>query len=416
MALISDLLSASAHLHNPMASEEYDRRIRELVDYLKKLLSTKTLDSSANDESSLDPLLGAKLVRDAMIRLDPSATVFTSNHVLLVKLCLQAKAYSYALPILNKHICHFPTLPEPSTSEQSKICADNASSVSFITSASGFSSKLSYQDYLRYFLYGGMIYMALKEWRSALHFLGAAVSMPVTSSVSLIMVEAYKKWILVGLLEKGKLCSPPSITTPHVVKLYQSLARPYVSLAQAFERGDMKRLRGEVDAAMEIWYMDNNFGLVTQVVDAFFRQTVVKLGKTFAALTVADLAKQIFPSPAEKMVTESDVSSLIMSGALDASLVQKQDPTELSILRFSTSLSFPRLSHELDIQSHLKKERLLMENLVRNLEEINNAIGMSEECLDNLQRGQAWAASNGTNPTPAEGGLEMDEDLMGDMS
>ncbi|KAK9859984.1 hypothetical protein MYU51_010141 [Penicillium brevicompactum] len=471
MALISDLLSASAHLHNPMASEEYDRRIRELVDYLKKLLSTKTLDSSANDESSLDhldpsadsiaylyvlgaqiqraqersgnpypadirpagklwtraaqfltkfdrvqPLLGAKLVRDAMIRLDPSATVFTSNHVLLVKLCLQAKAYSYALPILNKHICHFPTLPEPSTSEQSKICADNASSVSFITSASGFSSKLSYQDYLRYFLYGGMIYMALKEWRSALHFLGAAVSMPVTSSVSLIMVEAYKKWILVGLLEKGKLCSPPSITTPHVVKLYQSLARPYVSLAQAFERGDMKRLRGEVDAAMEIWYMDNNFGLVTQVVDAFFRQTVVKLGKTFAALTVADLAKQIFPSPAEKTVTESDVSSLIMSGALDASLVQKQDPTELSILRFSTSLSFPRLSHELDIQSHLKKERLLMENLVRNLEEINNAIGMSEECLDNLQRGQAWAASNGTNPTPAEGGLEMDEDLMGDMS
>ncbi|KAJ5341623.1 hypothetical protein N7541_010747 [Penicillium brevicompactum] len=495
MALISDLLSASAHLHNPMASEEYDRRIRELVDYLKKLLSTKTLDSSANDESSLDhldpsadsiaylyvlgaqiqraqersgnpypadirpagklwtraaqfltkfdrvqvrytgrewrqllevvaqaslaaskPLLGAKLVRDAMIRLDPSATVFTSNHVLLVKLCLQAKAYSYALPILNKHICHFPTLPEPSTSEQSKICADNASSVSFITSASGFSSKLSYQDYLRYFLYGGMIYMALKEWRSALHFLGAAVSMPVTSSVSLIMVEAYKKWILVGLLEKGKLCSPPSITTPHVVKLYQSLARPYVSLAQAFELGDMKRLRGEVDAAMEIWYMDNNFGLVTQVVDAFFRQTVVKLGKTFAALTVADLAKQIFPSPAEKMVTESDVSSLIMSGALDASLVQKQDPTELSILRFSTSLSFPRLSHELDMQSHLKKERLLMENLVRNLEEINNAIGMSEECLDNLQRGQAWAASNGTNPTPAEGGLEMDEDLMGDMS
>lgn len=54
MALISDLLSASAHLHNPMASEEYDRRVRELVDYFKKLLSTKTLDSSANDESSLD--------------------------------------------------------------------------------------------------------------------------------------------------------------------------------------------------------------------------------------------------------------------------------------------------------------------------------------------------------------------------
>lgn len=146
-----------------------------------------------------------------MLRLDPSAAVFTSNHVLLVKLCLQAKTYSYALPILNKHICHFPALPEQTTSERSTICADHVSSVSFITSASGFSSKLSYQDYLQYFLYGGMIYMALKEWRSALHFLGAAISTPIASSVSLIMVEAYKKWVLVGLLEKGKV----SETQPH---------------------------------------------------------------------------------------------------------------------------------------------------------------------------------------------------------
>jgi len=150
------------------------------------------------------PLLGAKLIRDAMLRLDPSATVFTSTHLLLVKLCLQAKAYSYALPVLNKHICHLPTFPGQSSSESSILCADG-SSVSFMTDISGFSSKLSYRDYLRYFLYGGMVYMALKKWHSALHFLGVVVSMPISSSVSLIMVEAYKKWVLVGLLEKGKV-------------------------------------------------------------------------------------------------------------------------------------------------------------------------------------------------------------------
>lgn len=74
-----------------------------------------------------------------------------------------------------------------------------------MTEASGVSSKLSYRDYLQYFLYGGMVYMALKEWRNALHFLGIVISTPGTSSVSLIMVEAYKKWVLVGLLEKGKV-------------------------------------------------------------------------------------------------------------------------------------------------------------------------------------------------------------------
>jgi COP9 signalosome complex subunit 3 len=74
-----------------------------------------------------------------------------------------------------------------------------------MTEAAGVSSKLSYREYLQYFLYGSMIYMALKKWRNALHFLGIVISTPSTSSVSLIMVEAYKKWVLVGLLEKGKV-------------------------------------------------------------------------------------------------------------------------------------------------------------------------------------------------------------------
>lgn len=153
----------------------------------------------------LQPLLGATLVKDAMLRLDPSCAVFTSSHLLLVRLCLQAKAYSCALPVLNKQICHFPiSLGRPS-SDPSVLCADHGSGVSFMTEASGVSSKLSYRDYLQYFLYGGMVYMALKQWRNALHFLGIVISTPSTSSVSLIMVEAYKKWVLVGLLEKGKV-------------------------------------------------------------------------------------------------------------------------------------------------------------------------------------------------------------------
>jgi COP9 signalosome complex subunit 3 len=37
------------------------------------------------------------------------------------------------------------------------------------------------------------------------------------------------------------------------MKIYQSLARPYVILAHAFERGDIRRLKAEVDSAEDIW-------------------------------------------------------------------------------------------------------------------------------------------------------------------
>lgn len=141
-----------------------------------------------------------------MLRLDPTCTVFTSIHLLLIQLCLQAKAYSCALPILEKQICHVSSSDSVNRSESSPaLCAERDTGLALIINTSGLSSKVSYKDYLMYFLYGGMVFMALKEWRKALHFLGIVISMPTAGSVSLIMVEAYKKWILVGLLDRGKV-------------------------------------------------------------------------------------------------------------------------------------------------------------------------------------------------------------------
>lgn len=150
---------------------------------------------------------------------------------------------------------------------------------------------------------------------------------------------------------------------------------------------------------------------------AFFGQTVIKLGKTFAALTMADLSKQVFPSPVCAEVTGSAVSSLIMSSALNATLVETKDHAEASMLRFSSIHSLPQLSRELDLQSQLKQEMKLMETLVINLGETNNNLGLSDEYVDSLHKGQVWSGSSEVNPIiGGEAGLEMDEDLMGDMS
>lgn len=45
------------------------------------------------------------------------------------------------------------------------------------------------------------------------------------------------------------------MTSPNVVKLYQSLAKPYIKLAETFERGDMKKLVTDVETARDIWIM-----------------------------------------------------------------------------------------------------------------------------------------------------------------
>ncbi|KAJ5777097.1 hypothetical protein N7520_000343 [Penicillium odoratum] len=370
-------------------------------------------------QGSSKPILTAQLIRDALLRLDPSCAVLTSTHVLLTQLCLASRAYTCALPVLDKQIRHIPALPNRAPSNSiSALCAEHESSLSFINETTGLSSKLSYRDYLRYFLYGGMIYLALKEWRKASHFLGTVISMPTLGSVSMIMVEAYKKWILVGLLEKGKLCSPPSITASHVVKTLQSLVKPYISLAHTFERGDVKKLEVEVDAARDIWCQDNNMGLVCQVASAYSRHSLINTSKVFAALTVSEVSSHIsLLSTDTDEVGEANIASLVVAGTIDATLVHLHPHSRDTMLRFPDVSSWEEVSYETKIQSQFQEEGQILKSLFVGMEENSKRLGLSDEFIDHVIRGQLWPTAGSMNPSlGGNAGSEMEEDIMGDLS
>lgn len=58
--------------------------------------------------------------------------------------------------------------------------------------------------YLLYYYYGGMIYLAVRNLDRALYFFEVAITTPA-HAFSHIMLEAYKKYILVSLLLHGKV-------------------------------------------------------------------------------------------------------------------------------------------------------------------------------------------------------------------
>ncbi len=207
-------------------------------------------------------MLAVRPVQCAILRLDPSSSCFTSTHLLFARLCLEARVYRAALPILDKDIYHFPTSSDKvlSTSVQAPLCAHHEFSSSCITISNGLSAKLDYRDHLEYFLYGAMLYMGLETWERALLFLEIVVMAPTNNTPSKIMVEAYKKRVLVGLLLRGRVspriavywtkslsfnkllvshCRFPELPTPKLLKLIGRLpshmmrSRTYLSRAIA---------------------------------------------------------------------------------------------------------------------------------------------------------------------------------------
>ena len=147
------------------------------------------------------------LICTAILRLDPSSSCFTSNHLLFARLCLECREYSAALPVLDKDIFHLPSYPNTESLQVNTpfLCSSHEFSSSFITSTSHLSERLDHTYHLRYFLFGAMIYTKLRNWTKALHFLEVVITCPTVNTASMIQVEAYKKWILVNLLANGQV-------------------------------------------------------------------------------------------------------------------------------------------------------------------------------------------------------------------
>ena len=146
------------------------------------------------------PTIAIPPLRNAILRLDPSGSCFTSLHLRFVHSCLSARAFTDALPVLNNDIFHFPTTEKHF--DTTLLCSHRLSPSLYLASMS---NKLKPQDHLKYFLYGAMVYIALKEWERALLFLELVIESPVQRSASMIQVEAYKKYLLCHLIRYGKV-------------------------------------------------------------------------------------------------------------------------------------------------------------------------------------------------------------------
>uniref|UniRef100_A0A8P4FV70 COP9 signalosome subunit 3 n=1 Tax=Dicentrarchus labrax TaxID=13489 RepID=A0A8P4FV70_DICLA len=130
------------------------------------------------------PLRGVVVLKQAIDKMQMNTNQLTSVHADLCQLCLLAKCFKPALPFLEL--------------DMMDICKENGA----------YDAK----HFLCYYYYGGMIYTGLKNFERALYFYEQAITTPAMA-VSHIMLEAYKKYILVSLILHGKVQPLPKYTS-----------------------------------------------------------------------------------------------------------------------------------------------------------------------------------------------------------
>lgn len=170
---------------------------------------------------------------------------------------------------------------------------------------------------LGYFYYGGCIYGAMKQYDSALFFFEQALTVPAFV-LSQIMIESYKKFILISLICKGKLLNLPKYTSRLVINQIKPLCANYHELASAFTNFDSEKLTLLCQKYQSSFEADKNTGLIKQLQHSFYKKNIQKLTKTFITLSLSDMALKVKLSSAKEaeiymlnMIKDRDIFATI---------------------------------------------------------------------------------------------------------
>ncbi|XP_018563269.1 COP9 signalosome complex subunit 3 [Anoplophora glabripennis] len=303
------------------------------------------------------PLKGIILLQKAISKLRLFDSQLTSIHSDLCQLCLLAKCFKPALELLDTDI--------------TGICQE----ISHNPNGPHFDAKY----FLLYYYYGGMIYLAVRNLDRALYFFEVAITTP-SHAVSHIMLEAYKKYILVSLLLHGKIQVIPKYASQVVTRFIKPLSQPYHDLANAFTSNNTAELNTVLNKHSEAFTRDHNLGLVKQVSSVLYKKNIQRLTKTFLTLSLSDVASRVgLSSPTD---AERHILHMIENQEIYATINQKDGMVVFRDVpdKYSGPEVLKGLEEQLTLCMELDKQILAMDEEIQvNPQYVKKSSGLQDE-------------------------------------
>jgi COP9 signalosome complex subunit 3 len=231
----------------------------------------------------------------------------------------------------------------------------------------------------------------------------------------MIQIEAYRKFVLVGLLLNGKTPKAPKVANLTAMKNIRAVARAYDCLADAFNSRDPGRFRAEVSEGQPLWSQDCNTGLVLHLFNAFRKYAVIRLGRTFTALSIAEVARRTSNDSSDVDEAAEFVTSLISQGELNAELTMSSDGSG-GVLRFLPSAAATK--SEAQLQQDLAVQTDELHNILKHISDNDHRLEITKEYigfLQKLKKQKEQSAKGGAAGQSETQFDDIDEDMMGDI-
>jgi len=317
------------------------------------------------------PMMAVRPLQAVLAATAGSQWALTSVHTDFLQVCLAAKAYKVASSVTSTDVFEVE------------------------------SDKQLYnaEDYVRYWLYAGMVAIGLKQWETAIDALRNCITTPATA-LSAVVIEAFKKFVLVSLIARGNVAELPRYTPAVVTHNKEHFASPYLLLAEAFGKFDDAALLKIATDSKAAFDEDKNFGLVKQAVSSLTRRKVQRLTDFYVTVSLADIAKNVSMEPAE---AESLVVEMIGTGEICASVDQARGMVTFhdSPDSYASPAALARLNAEVGAAMKLSERlRVVDEEMQMDDRYVRRSILME-------RRGSGAAGAGGMAGMPGQAAMAM---------
>lgn len=306
------------------------------------------------------------MVTTAILRLDPTGSLLTDKHLILVRLAYETDTAEYAFDAIDKQIVYVPNMGKDTTIGAPQIALGDLSlpPPDYIAPETSLTEALDVESVLHYDLLCGLLYCSRSNWDKARAAFERVITHPTREGgVSKIMADAYTKWLLVSLLVTGHTPEIPFTTGPNAKKMYEVTGKPYTAIASHFDTMAALALKQEVEANVQLWQSDRNIGLVQQVLAAHQKWQIMALRNIYTKISLADIRQRTCSAETgDALATEDEVERLvegmIQSGMLKG-VIRKPDgkPAYLEFFSEFSELSEVEYKNEM-VQAMLKLKEL----------------------------------------------------------
>lgn len=239
---------------------------------------------------------GIHLLKTAILKLQTHQAQLTPIHSDFCLLCIDSKCLNPALPFL-----------EIDYTEIKKIDDKD-------------------EDVMRvmlFYYYGGLIYAAVKNFEQTSFFFEQVLTFPA-NVMNPLMLETYKKQLIITLLMNGKLPENmfPKYTSPCVLRQKKQVGHPYIQLAHEYTSLNYDEVRRIVTNNSNTYERDDNMGLVKQCLTQVHKRNIKCLTRTFLTLPLREVANHI--GLASEKEAELHILNMIDDREIFATINQKE--------------------------------------------------------------------------------------------